>query len=116
MAAAPRRARKDRRTHHRYSVWFPVQIDADELGQVVGITKDVSVKGMLLQTNADLFVGAPISVTFRVHASGDPLQVDATVVRSEHNREGPWPFQLAVEFDDPLRYLEAPLRRESSAP
>lgn len=115
MASAARRPRNDRRTHRRYQVWFPVQVDADELGQVVGITRDVSVKGMLLQTNADLFVGAPVAVTFRVHPTGDPLQVDATVVRSESNREGPWPFQLAVEFDDPLRYLEAPLRREQSA-
>jgi hypothetical protein len=108
----PRRG-DERRTAARYAVWFPVQVDADDLGQVVGITRDASSKGMLLQTNGNLSVGAPVAVTFRVRAGGDPLQVDATVVRAADNDLGPWPYELALEFDEPLGYLEAPLRREA---
>jgi hypothetical protein len=50
----------ERRGGTRHSLWFPVQIDGDELGTAVGISKDVSVKGALVQTHFRFAIGAPV--------------------------------------------------------
>lgn len=103
----------DRRGHRRFPVWFPVQLDGQELGIVVGITKDASAKGLLLEANGQLVVGAPVLLTFRVSAHHAAQQIEATVVRAQRNDAGVWPYRIAVEFDDALAHLEPGLRRES---
>lgn len=106
----------ERRTHDRYRVWFPVQVDAGQLGTAVGISKDASAKGLRLDTNADMILGAPVRVRFRVSARDAVQDVDATVVRVRRNRidDSDWPYQLALEFDDPDPSLDHRLRVEMS--
>ena len=82
-------------------LWFPVQIDAEELGVAVGVCKDVSVKGLLVDTQARFVVGAPVKVTFRI-GTHQPLQeVEATIVRAARAPQGPWPYRVALEFEYP---------------
>lgn len=104
----------ERRTHPRYSVWFPVQIDAGQLGTAVGISKDASAKGLRLDANADVVLGAPVRVRFRVSPHETPQDIDGTVVRVARNRleDSDWPYQLAVQFDDPEPSLDLRLRTE----
>lgn len=103
----------ERRGCERYPVWFPVQLDAQELGVAVGITKDASAKGLLLEANGTFAVGAPVQLTFRVSPHHAPQYVDATIVRADRNRSGVWPYRVAVEFDDPQGHLEPGLRDEA---
>jgi hypothetical protein len=105
--------RPERRAHRRYSVWFPVQLDGEELGTAVGISKDVSVRGLRLEANGRLPVGALVQITFRVSLHQPARQVEATVVRAETNALGVWPWCVALEFDEPLADIETALRREA---
>lgn len=104
----------ERRTHSRYDVWFPVQVDAGQLGTAVGISKDASAKGLRLDANADMILGAPVRVRFRVSPHERPQDIDGTVVRVHRNRleDSDWPYQLAVQFDDPEPSLDMRLRTE----
>lgn len=105
----------ERRIYRRYDVWFPVQVDAGQLGNAVGISKDASAMGLRLDVNAELELGAPVRVRFRVSAHESAQDVDGTVVRAQPN--GPedasdWPYQLTVEFDDPQPSLDQRLHSE----
>lgn len=104
----------ERRTHERYRVWFPVQVDAGSLGTVVGISRDASAKGLALDSNADVITGAPVRVRFRVSPHERSQDMDGTVVRVNRNRlsDSDWPYQLAVQFDEPDPSLDARLRAE----
>ncbi|MCA9654569.1 MAG: PilZ domain-containing protein [Myxococcales bacterium] len=106
----------ERRTHRRYDVWFPVQVDAGQLGTAVGISKDASAKGLRLDANADVIIGAPVRLRFRVSPHERPQDVDGTIVRVHRNRleDSDWPYQLAVEFDDPEPTLDHRLATEAS--
>lgn len=106
----------ERRTHARYRVWFPVQVDAGSLGTVVGISRDASATGLRLDSNADVILGTPVRVRFRVSPHEQAQDVDATIVRVNRNRFGDsdWPYQLAVQFDDPDPSLDSRLRAEMS--
>jgi len=107
---------RERRTHERYDLWFPVQVDAGQLGTAVGVSKDASAKGLRLDANADVILGAPVRVRFRVAPHEKPQDVDGTVVRVQRNRIGDsdWPYQLAVQFDNPIPSLAPRLRDEWS--
>lgn len=103
----------ERRTHERYPVWFPVQVDGGQLGTVVGVSKDASAKGVRVQTNATLTVGAPVRLQFRVASHERRQDIAGTIVRSEpSDDDANWPFQLEVEFDHPDPSLDARLRTE----
>ncbi len=96
------RQQQERRTHPRYRVWFPVQIDAGRHGTAVGISEDASAKGLLVHSNAELVVGAPVRLRFRVSSHEVPQDIEGTVVRAHRNRSHKcdWPYRIAVEFDD----------------
>lgn len=104
----------DRRTHERYRVWFPIQVNAGPLGTMVGVCQDASAKGLRLDSNADVILGAPVRLRFRVSAHDRTQDMDGTVVRVRRNRldDSDWPYQLAVEFDDPDPSLDARLQAE----
>ncbi len=93
----------ERRTHPRYCVGFPVHLDGGQLGTAVGRSTDASAKGIRVDTDSDMRLGAPVRLRFRVSPHESMQDVDGTVVRVERNEStgGPWPFQLAVQFDDP---------------
>lgn len=106
----------ERRAHERYRVWFPVQVNAGSSGTVIGISRDASATGLRLDSNADVIIGAPVRVRFRVSPHEQAQDVDGTVVRVNRNRLGDsdWPYQLAVQFDDPDPSLDSRLRAEMS--
>jgi hypothetical protein len=95
----------NRRGHERHTAWFPVRLDAEELGDCMGVTKNVSRQGVLLCSAEKFVVGAPVTV--ELHLDPDvqaPRRVQGTIVRLTPNEEDPnglWPYKMAVEFDDP---------------
>ena len=92
-----------------------MQIDADDLGIAVGVATDVSVKGLSIDTQSRLTIGAPVRLTFRIRADLPFLEIDGTIVRCARVGRGLWPYRLAVEFDDPMPKLEPRLRHEARA-
>jgi hypothetical protein len=104
----------ERRGYPRHAVWFPVQVDGEDLGIAVGATKDASATGLALEANGGFTIGAPVRLTFRV-STHEPLRhVDATIVRCHREPMAEWPWRLAVEFEDPLPHIEPDLRREAT--
>lgn len=104
----------ERRTNERHTVWLPVQIDAGQLGTAVGVSKNLSSKGLRIEANADVTVGTPVRVRFRVASHERPQNIDGTVVRAERTAgtQSNWPYQLSVEFNDLHPSLELRLRTQ----
>lgn len=95
----------ERRGHTRHTAWFPAKLDAEELGECMAVTKNVSERGTLL-CSADRFaVGAPVTIELHLKAGKEPpRKIPGTIVRLMENEEDPgglWPYKIAVEFDDP---------------
>jgi hypothetical protein len=105
---------KERRRYPRHVVWFPVHLDAGELGEGVAVSKNASTKGILVAAATDFSVGAPVRISFRVlPVDQTPRRIEGTIVRIVENTEdprGPWPYKMAVEFDEPVEDLEQILR------
>ncbi len=98
------------REHVRFQVWIPVRLDSDQLAEVVAVSHDASVGGLLLSTAEKLEVGLTLAVTFRVPPDS-PVErtVAAKVVRIETNKDDPdglWPFRVAIAFTEPIQELE----------
>jgi hypothetical protein len=110
----------DRRSFRRYTVWFPVTLDA-ETRKVFAIARDASPKGILISATTPLEVGASVMVTFRVAPDDEQeRQVVGRVVRiepaDEENPWGVWPHRMAVEFDEAIAGIEVPLEHASERP
>jgi len=70
------------RRHARIPVYLEFQaVGRDGARLATGMILDVSVSGVLLETQAPLEVGAEIDVRFRLSASGPPVEARARVVR-----------------------------------
>jgi hypothetical protein len=95
----------NRRGHERHTAWFPVRLDAEELGECIGVTKNVSLQGVLLCSAEKFVVGAPVTVELHLEPEkAEPRRVQGTIVRLTRNDDDPeglWPYKMAVEFDDP---------------
>ncbi len=106
-----------RREHARYRLWFPVQIEAG--GQVkVAINHNIGAGGMLVALCADLKIGEPVAMTFRLPPGDVERAVRGHIVRIEPNTEDPdgeWPFKVGVAFDelspDLIPYIEDAVSR-----
>ena len=96
----------ERRGTPRHTAWFPIRLDADELGNAVAIAKNVSQNGMLLASYQKIAVGAPVRLSLHLRpGEAKPRMVRGTIVRLVPNDEDPqgmWPHKIAVEFDDPV--------------
>lgn len=96
---------QNRRGHDRHTAWFPVRLDAQELGECIGVTKNVSLQGVLLCSANKFVVGAPVTVELHLEPGKEaPRSVQGTIVRLTPNEDDPnglWPYKMAVEFDDP---------------
>jgi len=107
----------ERRQHSRHVVWFPVHVDAGDLGEGVAVSKNVSQSGILVASADRFAIGAPVKVAFRVlPVDKEPRRVEGTIVRTLQNTDdphGPWPFRMAVEFDESIPELEMLLRAAS---
>jgi hypothetical protein len=106
---------RNRRGQERHTAWFPVRLDAEELGECMGVTKNVSERGVLLCSAEKFVVGAPVTIEVHLEPGRqEPRRVPGTIVRLTPNEEDPaglWPYKMAVEFDDPdpvvVHHLEA---------
>jgi len=98
----------ERRAQNRYSVWFPMKLEAPSLDDGVAVSRNVSSTGLLMVAAKKLEVGAAITVTFRVTKGAPQQTVQARIVRCERNSEasGLFPFRIAVEFVEPRADLE----------
>jgi hypothetical protein len=93
----------DRRSHTRYRIWLPAQVD--ELKEGMAITHNASPTGVLMVAASTLDVGSSATITIQIPTS-TPQERRHTgkVVRVERNAADPygmWPYRIAVEFDTP---------------
>ena len=108
---------EERRKGERVSLWFPMKLDHDQGEESVAVSRNVSERGVLMATAADLAEGTTVSVTFQPSRGSEERQVDAVIVRCESNDRDPdglWPYRDAIAFADPLPDLADELRRLSS--
>ena len=98
----------------RFTVWFPMKVDASEGGESVAVSRNVSTKGLLMAAASKLEDGKSITVTFRLAGHGDTERtVRGRIVRTEANSDDPdglWPYRVAVEFESQMDELEPVLR------
>jgi hypothetical protein len=106
----------ERRSHPRYTIWFPVTVDAESTHELWAICKDASSRGILIASNAPLAVGARVKVTFRVTPEDVDQTVEGHVVRIGGGGTARWPHQLAIAFDRELPELEGQLKGQSAPP
>jgi len=104
----------ERRIHDRYRLWIPARIEGEGEPSRLAVGHDMSQKGSLMVTNVELEVGQNIVLFVCVPPeSGEERKINARVVRCEPNNADPnglWPYQIAVEFDQPDPELEKLLR------
>jgi hypothetical protein len=98
-------------------LWLPVRVDA--LAEGVGVSHNISTRGLLMVTASVVEIGALISVTFRIPSDApEERTVVGRVIRVERNDADPlglWPHRMAIEFDEPVPELE-PLLEEAESP
>lgn len=100
----------ERRRGGRYLVWLMMQLQDEESGEWLAISRNMSRSGALVATAAKLVVGQSISLMFQVTPSGPQQSVEGTIVRVEANAEDPmsmWPHRVAVEFEEVVPALES---------
>lgn len=91
----------DRRTHHRYPVWFPVTAVREGKPPVWSICRDASGGGVLISAIAPLDVGEPVKLLFRLGVNEPDRSIDAKVLRTIDNDDElllAFPYRLALEF------------------
>jgi hypothetical protein len=107
----------ERRQHHRYSVWFPVTLDAGTRS-AHAICKDASQHGLRIASNAAIEVGSMVTVTLRVAHDSADKSVVGRIVRIEPSAAAAaaWPYMLAIEFEEPVPELGRFLASQSESP
>jgi hypothetical protein len=108
-----------RREHARYNIWFPVQVDSEELNDAMAVNHNIGAGGMLIALSAELKTGEDVTVTFRLPPEGDQeRRLRGTILRIEKNPEDPdgvWPYRMAVAFDSVSQDLVPLLEKAASA-
>ena len=99
----------DRRGHTRYVIWFPVHLDAGELGERVTLSRNLSQKGVLLASAEGFSIGAAVTVQFEGPFDEESRTLEGTIVRATEGEDDRFPYRIAVEFDDRVPDLEAAL-------
>lgn len=93
-----------------------MKLDDPRGEEAVAISRNVSERGVLMATAADLEEGTSVKVTFQPSSDSPERQVEGVIVRCEDNDSDPdglWPYRVAIEFSDPLPDLADELRRLS---
>lgn len=109
----------DKRAFTRYSLWFPVTIDA-QARKVFAVCQDASAGGILISGSDELTVGDCVTVRFRTSID-DPEErsIAGRIVRVEPVDDDPrsvWPHRMAIEFAEPVIELEGLFTRASTRP
>lgn len=103
----------ERRKGERFALWFPMKLDSDDAQVGVAVSRNVSDRGVLMATADDLTVGSTVNVTFQPARDAEERTVEGVIVRCEENvddRDGLWPYRVAVQFDEPLTELQTELK------
>jgi hypothetical protein len=91
-----------RREYERYRLWFPVQVAAGDPPKLA-MNHNIGAGGMLMALSAELTVGEPVKVTFRLPSGDAEHSLQGRILRIEPNSEDPeggWPHRVAVVFDE----------------
>lgn len=107
----------DQRRYARYKIWFPVTLEV-ATGQVWGICRDVSSKGIMISSGVILERSDRVRAIFKIAPDDVERRASGIVVRTWRNEDElhlAFPFRLAIEFDDAIADLE-PRLRESIRP
>src|SRR5690349_550359 len=96
----------ERREHTRTRVWIPVEVRTEAVPQVLGVSHDLSRKGVLVSAAQPIAVGVRVTATLSLPAEPPVTRVlGGRVVRSGRNEDDPdglWPFRFAIAFDEPI--------------
>jgi hypothetical protein len=107
---------EDKRSHTRFTLWLPVKIDARS-GRMEAVCRDASPGGVLVTSSrAELNVGDPVTISFRLSADGNPAFILGRIVRVQEGTDADGARRVAIEFLQPVPELEALFRRASSRP
>lgn len=96
----------ERRGATRYGVWFPLQLNS-EGDSIIGISRDISERGVAMVVAAAPTVGASVKVHLSLPGEEERV-VQGKVLRVEENAadaEGLWRHRVAIEFDEPVEAL-----------
>ena len=109
----------EKRAHSRYTLWFPVTIEA-HTQRVWAVCRDASAGGILISGNSSLAIGDAVIVTFRTSPDDTAeRRIAGHIVRVEGPDEDPrsaWPHRMAIAFEDAVPELERLFKRASSRP
>jgi PilZ domain len=108
----------EKRSHVRYTLWFPVTVDV-VTRKVWAVCQDASAGGILLTCSQGLNVGDEVTVTFRISPETPERSISGRIVRTEAPDDNPWsvwPYRMAIEFREPDAALQAMFARMSSRP
>ena len=109
---------QEKRSHNRYSLWFPVTIDSSSR-QVWAVCKDVSAGGILISGSIELRIGDIVTVVFRVSPHDAERKLSGRIVRVDPPDEDPrtvWPHRMAIEFTEADAVLQSLFDPASSRP
>ena len=127
----------ERRKHERHRVWFPLSLqvlgegeEAESQEEAFAISYDVSSSGLLLACPGKLEPGTRVRI--RIHAVdpdeaedrdkvGDPeepVMASGEILRVTEadptQFAGPWRYQMAVRFAEPVPWLEEVLKNAAA--
>jgi hypothetical protein len=109
---------QEKRSYSRYSLWFPVTIDATSM-QVWAVCSDISAGGILIAGSTQLKIGDVVTLSFRVAPDTPERRVSGRIVRVEARDDDPravWPHRMAIEFIEPDETLQAAFAPASTRP
>ena len=104
----------DRRSEERMQACFPATLELHNGVAQTAVLRDASVSGALLLTRARAEIGSPVHM--KLYFDGQPehgREVTGKVVRCTQRPfelSTLWTFEVAVEFNEPLRDCEEELR------
>lgn len=106
----------ERRRTVRHVACFPVHLDVDEQSPALSVVRDMSVTGAKIYSRKRVDVGAPIHLKLYILGPEDARDVSGHVVRCVRRKQAStWPFEIAVEFDEPLVGFEVEIARVAEA-
>jgi hypothetical protein len=103
MAMDSSSIRDDRRGRPRTAVVLAVGLDSETKNGRLGVTRDLSTKGLLIVTPSHFAKGDRLKI--KVHAGSSGVDVIGRVTRVDENPiSSPelWRYRVGVELEDPL--------------
>lgn len=99
---------EERRAKKRYVLWIPIQVESGPEVQMLAVSRNISLSGVLVIAGAKLGVGETVTLKLQV-PNAEERSVSGEIVRVETNEEDPeglWRYRLAVRFAEEVPELE----------